>query len=529
MQFIRNPILKGFNPDPSIIRVGEDYYIANSTFQWFPGVQIHHSRDLAHWRLLTRPLSRLSQLDMKGNLCSGGVWAPCLTWHNGVFYLVYSDLKNIKGTFKDCHNYLVTATDIEGEWSDPVYLNSSGFDPSLFHDDDGRKWLVNMYWDHRGGGGRERFGGIVLQEYSEKEKRMTGPVKNIFKGSALGVTEGPHLYKRNGYYYLLTAEGGTGDGHAVTVARSKKIDGPYEIDPTNPILTSVGHPDAELRRSGHADIVETRDGQWYMAHLCARPLKKSGRCVLGRETAIQKVTWTEDGWLRLACGGNKPELEVKRPGLPECPWQPELLRDDFDSEKLNIHFQSLRIPLGEDILTLKERPGYLRLKGKESLNSRFTQALVARRQQAFSYAASTCMEFEPDNYNQMAGLVCLYDVNNFYYLKVSRDEKLGKAIGILNCDEGVFYQSQELLVPVEGWKRIYLKVEVREEELRFFYSADGQAWKPIGEIYDASKLSDDYGTTSNFTGAFAGLCCQDLDGSSKPADFDFFEYSELSD
>lgn len=175
---IENPILSGFNPDPSIVRVGEDYYIATSTFEWFPGVQIHHSRDLKHWRLLTHVLTEESQLNMVGDPDSCGIWAPCLTYDNGLFYLIYTDVKSRLGVFKDTHNYLVTAKSIEGPWSSPVYLNSSGFDPSLFHDEDGRKWLVNMLWDHRAK--HNSFGGIVLQEYSIQQRKLIGERKNIF-------------------------------------------------------------------------------------------------------------------------------------------------------------------------------------------------------------------------------------------------------------------------------------------------------------------------------------------------------------
>ena len=175
---IRNPILKGFNPDPSIVRVGDDFYIATSTFEWFPGVQIHHSRDLKHWRLLTRPLNRASQLNMLGDPDSCGIWAPCLSHDGTRFYLIYTDVKRYGQTaiggsagtsFRDFHNYLVTADRIDGDWSDPIALNSSGFDPSLFHDEDGRKYLVNMLWDHRPG--HNRFAGIVAQEYSVREQK----------------------------------------------------------------------------------------------------------------------------------------------------------------------------------------------------------------------------------------------------------------------------------------------------------------------------------------------------------------------
>ena len=205
---ITNPILPGFNPDPSIVRVGDDYYIATSTFEWYPGVQIHHSRDLKNWRLVSRPLNRADLLDMRGNPDSGGIWAPCLSWSDGLFHLVYTDVKRLDGNFKDSHNYLTTCATIDGDWSERVYLNSSGFDASMFHDEDGRKWLVNMIWDHRPW--CNRFGGIYLQEYSVEKGALVGEMINIFRGSPLGLTEAPHLFKRDGWYYLLTAEGGTG-------------------------------------------------------------------------------------------------------------------------------------------------------------------------------------------------------------------------------------------------------------------------------------------------------------------------------
>ena len=302
---IQNPILRGFNPDPSIVRAGDDYYIATSTFEWFPGVQIHHSRDLIHWRLLSRPLNRPSQLNMLGDPDSCGVWAPCLSYDGGLFYLIYTDVKRYGRTsqpgsvgagLRDMHNYLVTCPTIDGRWSDPVYLNSSGFDPSLFHDDDGRKYLVNMLWDHRPG--KNRFGGIVLEEYSGAERELVGERHNIFTGTSIGFTEAPHLYKRNGYYYLIAAEGGTGWGHAVTMARSRELLGPYELHPHTYILTARNRPDAELQRAGHADLVETPDGTTYMVYLCGRPLPNRGRCPLGRETAIQKMVRGDDGWLR---------------------------------------------------------------------------------------------------------------------------------------------------------------------------------------------------------------------------------------
>src|SRR5690606_11562352 len=269
-KMIRNPILPGFNPDPSIVRVGDDYYIATSTFEWYPGVQIHHSRDLVNWRLIAHPLDRADLLDMRGNPDSGGIWAPCLSYADGLFWLVYTDVKRHEGSFKDMHNYLTTCATIDGRWSDRIYLNSSGFDASLFHDDDGRKWLLNMEWDYRPG--RHPFNGILLQEYDPAARRLTGPVRNIFTGTDLQVTEGPHVYRRNGYYYLLTAEGGTGYTHAITMARSRHLEGPYEVDPLKHLLTAKDDPTLPLQRAGHGDWVETQNGEIYIVHLCGRPL-----------------------------------------------------------------------------------------------------------------------------------------------------------------------------------------------------------------------------------------------------------------
>lgn len=534
MNTLQNPILRGFNPDPSIVRVGEDYYIATSTFEWFPGVQIHQSRDLKHWKLVAHPLNRVSQLNMLGNPNSGGIYAPCLTYDNGLFYLIYTDCKVLTGRFWDCNNYLVTATNICGEWSEPIYLNSSGIDPSLFHDSDGRKWLVNMRMGHRDGRrpGFPDWDGIILQEYDPAAGKLVGEVRKIFDGSPIGVTEGPHLYRRGGYYYLMTAEGGTFYGHSVTMARSERIDGPYEIDPTNPILTARYDCTLPLQRTGHADLVETQNGEWYMVHLCGRPMPSFGRCVMGRETAVQKVEWTEDGWVRLANGTNKPELTVQGPNLPEHVWEKENCRDDFDSPVLNIHFQSLRIPLNEDFLSLTERPGYLRLKGHDSLSSCHYQSLVARRQQAFCYTASTCVEFSPHTYQQMAGLVCYYDTINHYYLHVTYDDELGRCVSVManDLEQYSFPLGHGVAVPPSG--KIYLKVEVRYHVMKFYYSLDGEAWTQAGPNFNASKLSDEYffeRGIERFTGAFVGLCCQDFSGEHLAADFDYFEYQEFEE
>jgi xylan 1,4-beta-xylosidase len=535
---IKNPILPGFNPDPSILRVGDDYYIATSTFEWFPCVQIHHSRDLVHWRLLTRPLNRASQLNMLGDPDSCGVWAPCLTYADGLFWLIYTDVKRYGRTtvggasgasLRDFPNYLVTSTRIDGDWSDPVYLNSSGFDPSLFHDDDGRKYLVNMLWDHRPG--QNRFAGIVLQEYSVAERKLIGTRINIFKGTPLGITEAPHLYKRNGWYYLLTAEGGTSWDHAVTMARSRKLTGPYELHPDTYILSARQRPDVELQRAGHADLVETQNGETYMVYLCGRPLRNRGRCVLGRETAIQKMVWSDDDWLRTLDGQGIPTIETPAPALPAHHFPQPPAREEFNGAKLPIDFQWLRTPRPEEIFSLTGRPGHLRLIGRETIGSLFRQALVARRQQSHCFSAVTVIEFEPEHFQQMAGLVCYYNAAKFHYLHLSHDETIGKHLRVMSgLPDSTQADAFTPPIAIPTGKPVHLRVEVDYERLHFAYRVEGvdQNWRWLPQQFDASILSDEASAPGlpNFTGAFVGMACQDLAGTARPADFDFFEYQE---
>ena len=463
---MQNPVLRGFNPDPSIVRVGDDYYIATSTFEWFPGVRIHHSRDLVHWRLLTHALTRKSQLDMVGNPSSGGVWAPCLSHHDGTFYLVFTNVRNCSGGFVDAHNYVVTSNRIQGPWSEPVYLNSSGFDPSLFHDEDGRKWLLNMVWNHRAD---NKSGGIVLQEYDPVGQRLIGTPKLIFAGTDFGGTEAPHLYRRGEYYYLMTAEGGTGYGHVVTMARSATIDGPYEVDPESPVLTSRDDPALPLQKAGHASLVQTQAGEFFLAYLCSRPLPGTRYCNLGRETALQRCEWNDNGWLRIVGSRNTPVVEVAPPDLPPHPFPEQPARDDFNGPELNAHLNTLREPHDGGWLSLTERPGYLRLRGRESPASRFHQSLVARRLQAFKSEVTTLVEFEPQSFQQVAGLVCWYNEHNYFYLRMSHDEKLGPNLAVLCADRGQPAVSE--LVAVPSGVPCYLRVTVDFSDIRFSYSS----------------------------------------------------------
>ncbi len=523
MTKIQNPILKGFNPDPSILRVCDDYYIATSTFEWFPGVQISHSKDLKNWQVIARPLENYSQLDMRGCPNSGGVWAPCLSYKNGTFYLIYTNTRHWTGVFKDTPNYLVTAKNIEGPWSEPIYLNSSGFDPSLFHDDDGRSWLVNMLWDYRAE--KHSFAGIVLQEFSEQEQKLVGPIKNIFPGTELQLVEGPHIYKRNGFYYLFVAEGGTFLTHAETVARAKSLEGPYEIHPQNPLISSAKYPELKLQSAGHASLVENQDGSWLLAHLCRRPLK-NGRSILGRETSLQNIVWQDD-WPYLASKNNLPQETFSPPPLKEQTPLQKAERKVFNPGNLDIEWQMPRVKFSEEFGSLSARPGFLRLYGRESIVSRFEQSLVARRQQAFNIEVTTCLEFDPENFQQLAGLVAFYNTDAFYYLYVTRGEHADRCLGLMSSEKGRVNFLIEKEYPLDNFQALYLRMKINRERISFYYSDNAKEWYAAGWEQDASVLSDEYALPCGFTGNFVGMACQDLSGQRKHADFAWFDYREL--
>jgi xylan 1,4-beta-xylosidase len=546
---IHNPILPGFHPDPSICRVGSDYFIATSTFEWWPGVRIHHSRDLVHWAHCAYAVTRTSQLDLRGHPDSSGIWAPCLSHAHGRFWLIYTDVRSMFGAYKDTHNHLITAPAADGPWSEPTYLNSSGFDPSLFHDDDGRSWLLNQQWIHHPD--KHPFNGILLQEFDRKQGRLVGPVKNIFRGTSLGVVEGPHLYQRDGWYYLLTAEGGTSFEHAATLTRSRRIDGPYEVMPGNPLLTAVGAPTDALQRAGHASWVQTEAGEWYLAHLCGRPVEwnRPGaasqpapasydklHCVLGRETALQKLHWRSDGWPELAGGGRVPRSTVEAPSgvTPQAP-EPQAVHDGFDKPVLGPHFNTLRVPADASWLSLTERPGHLRLRGRESLMSLFEQSLVARRQQHLRCRAETRLDFAPPSFHQMAGLAAYYSTRNHAYLHISADEPSGeRVLRLLVVRDGVPSEpAAAQALPHAG--AMHLALTLDGEHMQFQFSHDGKGWQDFGPAMATQFLSDEFACQQHngffhsfgFTGNFIALACQDLAGTRCPADFDFFNYQPL--
>jgi xylan 1,4-beta-xylosidase len=541
---ISNPILTGFHPDPSICRAGDEFFIATSTFEWWPAVRIHRSHDLVNWRHAAYAVTRTSQLDLRGTPDSGGVWAPCLSYQDGLFWLVYSNVRSLLGAYKDVHNYIVTAPSIEGPWSERSYVNSSGFDPSLFHDADGRSWFLNQQWTHVPG--KHPFNGILIQEYDRKARALVGEIHNIFRGTPLGITEAPHLYRREGWYYLMTAEGGTSFEHAVTIARSKSILGPYEVMSGNPLLTAIGSNRSMLQRTGHASLVETQTGDWYMAYLCGRPNEwenvsdndttkpdyADAHCILGRETGLAKIEWDSDGWPRLPGDARHAAWTVETTQLiNSLPTNPEQT-DHFNRPVLGADWNSLRNPVQDLWCSLSARPGHVRLIGRESFQSTFDQSLIARRQQHLHCSAETSIEFSPINFQQMAGLATYYNTRSHAYLHVTAHEETCERVlrVLVSRDGAVSYAGSASLAA--NVTQLELGVDIDATQMQFRYRLDGEKWQTIGDPIETYFLSDEFACrfegdvvrSFGFTGNFLALACQDLSGARIAADFDYFRY-----
>lgn len=538
---IKNPILPGFNPDPCICRKGEDYYLVTSTFEWFPGLPVYHTRDLKNWELYTHILTDDEQVDLKKLPSAKGVWAPCLTYCEAedLFYVVYGVMNSMNARYFDVDNYLITAKDIRGPWSEPVYLHSAGFDASILHDDDGRKWIVSLEWETREG--YEKPGAICLVEYLPGVKRVAGYPKRIWRGGTdRGCIEAPHLTKRGGFYYLMCAEGGTGYNHCVTMGRAAHVSGPYEGDPSNPILTSVPgksnerhdadhlkpryyNPESVLQKSGHGSYVETPQGEVYLAHLCSRPFVPQLCCTLGRETALQKMEWTQDGWLRMCGGGNLAREYVEESSLPEVklPAIPDF--DDFDGEELGIQYYSPRIMPGR-FADVKARPGYVRLRGQESRTSLNKVSILARKLTSVYGTVTTKMEFKPEVYQHSAGLILYYDNMNYVNLRKYYSETLGQsALSITHLENGEKKELVECRQAVVD-EPVYLRLCLCGRKFHFEWCYDGRNYQTIGGDFDTTRFSDEYCKYGEFTGTFAGLTCADRLMHERYADFDFFEY-----
>ncbi len=511
-QTFTNPIIPGFYPDPSICRVGDDYYLVNSSFEYFPGVPIFHSKDLVHWRQIGHVLTRKSQLNLDHEYSSGGIFAPTLRYHQGTFYMITTKVGGGGG------NFYVTATNAAGPWSDPVWLDREGIDPSLFFEDDGTVYYTRQVDGEHGYSGQQ-----ILNLQTGK---LEGPRKELWRGTGGVWPEGPHLYKVHGKYYLMISEGGTSFNHSLTIARSDTPWGPFEPDPENPILTHRTLPENPLQGLGHGDLVETPDG-WWIVFLGFRPQGGPFQH-LGRETFLAPVTWT-NGWPRIN-DGQPITATLPAPKLPPYSWPSEPARDDFDTTNLSLHWCFVRNPAAADY-SLTERPGWLRLRGAAAtLNDEQSPTFIGRRQSELNCRLATKLDFQPRQTNEEAGLTLRGNERNHFDLVVALvDGK--RQVGLRKIMAGVLGEpvSFHELPPGD----VVLTVKAAPETYEFFYQATGGGETSLGTArtrdLSTELLTAQKGAHFNFTGVVAGLFATGNGRvSSVPADFDWFELAAAS-
>lgn len=506
-----NPVQRGFFPDPSVVRVGDDYYMANSTFQYFPAIAISHSKDMIHWHVIGHAITDSEELDLRDIKDSHGIWAPDINYVDGKF-IIMATLR-LNGDGKRDNNVLrrqlvVTSDKPQGPYSKPAWVEVDNIDPSLFVDDDGKKYLLISP-------------GINLLPLSDDCTKVTGESVCVWPGTGERCPEGPHIFKKGEYYYAMLAEGGTGYGHGINVARSKNLYGPYEESPYNPVLRQF-NPDAPIQRTGHGNIIETQDGSWWCYYLCGRP-NQGNYTTIGRETALDPVTWLSDGWFVIN-DRKGPSLTQKAPELPECTFE-KWTRDDFDDDTLNLNWEFVRNPVKGNY-SLTERKGYLRLWTMDgTLNEIRAKNTLVRREQELSYTAQTKVDFYPEKDGEQAGLTCYYSTAT--YARLSLCYENGRKLQlVINRNHG-----EELISQVDNIKEqsIYLKVVVDKLTRSFFYSYDGEQWEPAGVLENCIYLCDEGvpDDRKRHTGTLVGIYANNGGcGSRIPADFDYFEYED---
>ncbi len=503
----RNPVLQGFYPDPSIVRVGEDFYLVNSTFSWFPGIPVWHSRDLVNWRQIGNAINRSSQLDFKGRELSQGVFAPAISWHEGTFYIVNTCLA--------CGgNYIIKAKDPAGPWSDPVWFKELGWgiDPSLFFDNDGTAWLLNndsppgkeMYDGHRA---------VWIQRLDLKTLKLVGPRTPLIDGGVDPQTnpvwiEGPHMFRRGDWYYLTAAEGGTGDRHSQVVLRGRRAEGPFMPFRQNPILTQRDLDPARpfpITSAGHADLVDTPTGDWWAVFLATRPYRDDIYNT-GRETFLLPVRWTEDGWPMILEPGKPIPHVASQPALPSgkkppLPTNgPFTVMEQFDGKTLGIEWMMMRNPveswhrLAGGALVLEPR--------SEGLGDGANPSFMARRQQHMNIEATTELRFEPGA-GEAAGLAILQNDEFWYAFVVGQDAAGGREVRLLVRDgKEAPKEGRPLASAQVPSGPIRLRIVAEGERYHFDWASGGKQWNRLLADADGTVLST--WRARGFVGAMVG-------------------------
>lgn len=525
----RNPIIGGYYPDPSILRAGRDFYLVNSTFSWFPGIPVWHSRDLVHWRQIGNAIDRAGQLDFSGLRISEGVFAPAISYHGGRFFIV--------NTCIGCGgNYVITASKPQGPWSKPVWLkNVDGIDPSLFFDDDGSAWLVNNDLPENG----EQYPGqraIWLRRFDPKTLQAPGKGQVLTVGSNAVAQpiwiEGPHLFKRNGYYYLMAAEGGTDEKHSEVIFRARNVAGPYEPAPTtiNPILSQRDLPADRanpVTSTGHAELVRLDDDSWWAVFLGTRPYAPN-LYNTGRETFLLPVTWRDD-WPVILPHGQAVPIVNPAPSLPAFAAPPTAgsftINDDFRKSALNPGWVTMRTPTrqwwrtGSSGLVLEAR--------SERIGDGKQPSFLGRRQQHAEAIVETRVSFAPKP-GEEAGLAAVQNDNYFLSISVAssggpREVRVARRAGLREPSTGVTVAHEQVpAVPVE------LQIRAHGARYDFAYRTLRGAWRVLARGVDGTNLSS--ATAGGFVGTLIGPYAQSSAGAhARPAPEEPYHLNSIVD
>jgi xylan 1,4-beta-xylosidase len=505
----KNPVLPGFHPDPSICRVGEDYFLVNSSFAYFPGVPLFHSRDLVHWRLIGHCLTRPSQLPLGRTGPSGGIFAPSIRYHDGTFFMITTNVTH-------GGNFYVTASDPFGEWSDPIWVAQGGIDPSLFFED--RRAYLTSTGVEEGHDPSTRDQGILQSEIDMASGRMLTKPRVIWHGTGGAYSEGPHLYHIGKYYYLMIAEGGTEYGHTEVMARSDSPWGPWESCPHNPILThrSIHSP---IQALGHADMVEAQDGSWWLVCLGFRPVFPQVHH-LGRETFLAPVKWDAQGWPHVGME-SRLEVSMEAPRLTPVAWATAAERDDFDGTTLGLNWNFLGVPDAED-WSLTRRHSALYLQGKAaSLDEGLGTVFVGRRQEHFNCEVAALLDFSPSSEGEQAGLTAWMDPRHHYDLFVSWAQ--GKrSVGVRRRIGSLFATVAQEALP-DGPLTLFIHANRLFYTFGYQIGTDQERILATGETrYLSSEVA------GGFTGVYFGLYASGKgQASAAPVFFEWFDYRIL--
>lgn len=498
-QGFRNPVLPGFHADPTVCRAGDDFYLVNSTFQYFPRVPVYHSKDLIHWEQIGACLTRESQVRIENMHEQSGIYAPTIRYHEGRFYMVTT-------VYPSRRHFYVYTDDPSGEWSDPIWIDFAigSCDPTLFWDEDGKCYFL---W---------KEGEIKICEIDIKSGRKLGDIHRLWSGTGGRYPEGPHIYQKDGYYYLLLAEGGTEHGHYVTIARSRYLMGPYEPCPSNPILThfSMKMQNSPIQGLGHADLVQASDGSWWMICLGYRTHGYLQH-VMGRETFLAPVTWEEGGWPVVNRDGTL-QLDMKCQTLPQVPMPLEPTRDDFDADKLSLYWSHLNMPARENYL-LSARKGWLRMKtSKVTLNEIGNPTFIGHRQSEPDFTATTKVDVSGLKDGGVAGITAYAAHHNHYDVQVVN--RSGKRYVQARIRIGEM-EHIEKEIPLSS-DIVYLRVTGDPQFYHLYYSSDDKNYTHLARM-DYRYLSTE--TIGGFTGVHLGIFAYTLSKTVSHADFDYYE------